>query len=158
MLDAGTWGWGVLGAADHPVVFLRAGLGFGGGGRPGRPVGVHTELLGQVHVTGLGSGVALATEPRQTPSPPVVPAHLGMCHSDDTGPRGRSHREANHRERSQIRYTILMPTHHQSSPNVSLANDTRDIMYTREHKGLKHKGDRQWSASWEKHRKNNDRK
>ena len=126
---------GMLGGADHPVVLLGAGLGLGGGGGPGRPVGVHEEFLGQVHVAGLGSSVALATEPRQTPPPPVVPAHLGMCHSGDTGPRGRRHRR-----RSQIRYVIRTPILITTKCQFSKRS------YTRAHKGREHKGDRQWSA------------
>ena len=68
----------MLRAADHRVVLLRTGLGFGGGGGPRGPVGVHAELLGQVHVAGLGGRVALATEPRETLHAPVVDAHLDI--------------------------------------------------------------------------------
>lgn len=47
---------GVLGV-DHDLIggtVFRAGFGFSGGGWLWRPVGVHTELLGQMHIAGLG--------------------------------------------------------------------------------------------------------
>lgn len=47
---------GVLGI-DHELIvgtIFRVGLGFSGGGWFWRPVGIHTELLGQMHVAGLG--------------------------------------------------------------------------------------------------------
>lgn len=53
---------------DHNLIggtIFWAGFGFSGGGWLGRPVGVHTELLGQMHVAGLGR-LAWAAQPGQT--------------------------------------------------------------------------------------------
>ena len=52
------------------------GFGFGGGGGFGGPVGVHAELLGQVHVEGLGHGAPSTAQPAQTPPAPEVDATL----------------------------------------------------------------------------------
>lgn len=51
---------GVLGV-DHDLIggaIFWAGLGFSSGGRLWRPVGVHTELLGQMHIASLGCHLA----------------------------------------------------------------------------------------------------
>lgn len=68
---------GVLGVDDDFIggVFFRVGLGFSGGGWLWRPVGIHTELLGQMHVEGLGH-LAWAAQPGQTFVRPQVNAPL----------------------------------------------------------------------------------
>lgn len=65
---------GVLGV-DHDLIggaIFGAGLGFSGGCWLWRPVGVHTELLGQMHVASLGCHLAWAAEPVQTLESPKV--------------------------------------------------------------------------------------
>lgn len=65
ILDTGAVG--VLGV-DHDLIvgaFFRAGLGFSGGGWLWRPVGINTELLGQMHVAGLRH-LAWAAHPGET--------------------------------------------------------------------------------------------
>lgn len=64
---------------DHDLIggaVFWAGLGFSGGGWLWRPVGVHTELLGQMHVTSLGCHPAWAAQPGQTLKRPLVNAAL----------------------------------------------------------------------------------
>lgn len=51
-------------------------LGFSGGGWLWRPVGVHTELLGQMHVTSLWCHLAWAAQPGQILIRPLVNAPL----------------------------------------------------------------------------------
>lgn len=54
---------------DHELIggaVFRAGFGFSGGGWFWRPVGVHTELLGQMHVASLRCQLAWAAQPCQT--------------------------------------------------------------------------------------------
>lgn len=64
---------------DHDVIggaIFWAGLGFNGGGWLWRPVGVHTQLLGQMHVASLGSHLVWAAQPRETLVCPQVDAPL----------------------------------------------------------------------------------
>lgn len=64
---------------DHDVIggaVFWAGLGFNGGGWLWRPVGVHTKLLGQMHVASLGSHLVWAAQPRKTLVCPEVNAPL----------------------------------------------------------------------------------
>lgn len=54
---------------DHKLIsgaVFWAGLGFSSGGWLWWPVGVHTELLGQMHVASLGCHLAWAAQPGQT--------------------------------------------------------------------------------------------
>lgn len=74
---------GVLGVAHDLVggavfwgVAGRRGIGFSGGGGFGGPVGVHAQLLGQVHVECLGYLPLPAAQPRQTLGSPEVNATL----------------------------------------------------------------------------------
>lgn len=53
-----------------------AGLGFGGSGWLWRPVGVHTKLLGQMHVASLGCHLVWAAQPGKTLVRPQVNAPL----------------------------------------------------------------------------------
>lgn len=66
--------WGVLGVDHHLIggAVFWAGLGFSGGGWLWRPVGVHTELLGQMHVSSLGCHLSWAAQPGQTLVRPQV--------------------------------------------------------------------------------------
>lgn len=59
---------GVLGVYHDLIggAIFWAGLGFSGGGWLWRPFGVHTELLGQMHVASLGWNLAWAAQPGQT--------------------------------------------------------------------------------------------
>lgn len=77
------WGEGVLGVSHYLVggaifrgVAGQWGLGLGGGGGFGGPVGVHAKLLGQVHVARLGYLPLPAAQPRQTLGSPEVNATL----------------------------------------------------------------------------------
>lgn len=72
----------VLGV-DHKLIggtISWARFGFSGGGWLWRPVGVHTELLGQMHVAGLGH-LAWAAQPGQTLVRPQVNEPL-WCRGD----------------------------------------------------------------------------
>lgn len=53
----------MLGVDSH---FISRTVGFGGGGWPWGPVGVHHELLGQIHVAGFGCSLAQTTQPGKT--------------------------------------------------------------------------------------------
>lgn len=64
---------------DHELIggtVFWAGLGFSGGGWLWRPVRVHAELLGQMHVSSLGCHLAWAARPGQTLEHPPVNALL----------------------------------------------------------------------------------
>ena len=74
--------WRGLGVGDDLIggAVFWAGLGFGGGGRLRRPVGVHAELLGQMHVARFGRHLARAAETGQTFPRPEVNAPLEIPH------------------------------------------------------------------------------
>lgn len=71
---------GVLGL-DHDLIggaIFWTGLGFSGGGWLWRPVWVHSELLGQMHVASLRIILARAAQPGQTLVRSQVNAALKM--------------------------------------------------------------------------------